>query len=185
MMSDWHSVADTDAPALRIEELVPLIRHIWNLYEGPIRHEGRFCRMNLVPTGPVDPPTRDIPIITAAVRPRMCEAAGRVSDGLAGHPLFTTAHVDEIVRPAVAKGAAHTGRNPDDVEIVSMVMCSIHDEPEVARREVAQQIAFYASVKTYEPVLGFNGFSQAGQRHSGSLRTRTLSGNVQFSEPAT
>lgn len=35
MISDWQSVADTDARALRIEELVPLIRRIWNLHDGP------------------------------------------------------------------------------------------------------------------------------------------------------
>src|SRR5574337_104764 len=45
MMSDWHGVADTSAPALRMEELVPLVRRIWNLHEGPVRHEGRFYKM--------------------------------------------------------------------------------------------------------------------------------------------
>ncbi|MBX8688785.1 luciferase [Mycobacterium vulneris] len=164
MMSDWHSVADTEAPALRIEELVPLIRRIWNLHDGPVQHRGRFYNMNLIPSGPVDPPARAIPIITAAVRPRMCEAAGRVADGLAGHPLFTTGYVEQIVRPAVAKGAARADRNPADIEIVSMVMCSIHDDPVVARREVAQQIAFYAAVKTYEPLLDFCGFATQGEQ---------------------
>ena len=163
MMSDWHGVADTSAPALRMEELVPLIRRIWNLHEGPVRHEGRFYRMNLTPLEAVKPRRRQIPIVTAGVRPRMCEAAGRVADGLAGHPLFTTAYVEEIVRPAIAKGAAHTGRDPKDVELISMVMCSIHHDPEVARRELAQQIAFYASVKTYDIVLDVNGFGKQGQ----------------------
>lgn len=163
MMSDWHGVADTSAPALRMEELVALVRRIWNLHEGPIRHQGRFYTMNLTPTEAVTPPTRAILIVTAGVRPRMCETAGRVADGLAGHPLFTTKYVDEIVKPALAKGAAHAGRNPDDVEIISMVMCSIHDDPDIARRELAQQIAFYASVKTYDTMLDVNGFSSEGQ----------------------
>ncbi|MBY0441513.1 MAG: LLM class flavin-dependent oxidoreductase [Mycobacteriaceae bacterium] len=163
MMSDWHGIADTSAPALRIEELVPLIRRIWNLHESPVHHEGRFYRMNLIPTEAVKPRQRQIPIVTAGVRPRMCEAAGRVADGLAGHPLFTTAYVEEIVRPAIAKGAAHAGRDAKDVELISMVMCSIHDDPEIARRELAQQIAFYASVKSYDIVLDVNGFSKEGQ----------------------
>ena len=163
MMSDWHGVPDTSAPALRMEELVMLLRRIWNLHEGPIHHEGRFYRMNLTPTGDVGPPSRPIPIVTAGVRPRMCEAAGRVANGLAGHPLFTTTYVEEIVRPAIARGAAHTGRNPNDVEIISMVMCAIHDDAEVARRELAQQIAFYSSVKSYETVLDVNGFASEGR----------------------
>ena len=88
MMSDWHGVSDTAAPALRMEELVGLLRRIWNLHDGPIHHDGRFYTMHLTPTGEVQPPSRAIPIITAGVRPRMCETAGRVADGLAGHPLF-------------------------------------------------------------------------------------------------
>jgi alkanesulfonate monooxygenase SsuD/methylene tetrahydromethanopterin reductase-like flavin-dependent oxidoreductase (luciferase family) len=92
----------------------------------------------------------------------MCEAAGRVADGLAGHPLFTTTYVEEVVRPAIAS-AAHTGRDPNDVEIISMVMCAIHDDAEVARRELAQQIAFYSSVKSYETVLDVNGFASEGR----------------------
>lgn len=163
MMSDWHSVADTSAPALRMEELVGLIRRIWNLHEGPVRHEGRFYHMNLVPTGELEPPQRVVPIVTAGVRPRMCEVAGRVADGLAGHPLFTTTYVEEVVRPAIAKGAAHAGRDPGDVELISMVICAIHDDPEVARREAAQQIAFYSSVKSYDTVLDVNGFTTQGE----------------------
>ncbi len=166
MMGDWHGVPDTSAPALRMEELVMLLRRIWNLHEGPIHHEGRFYRMNLTPpTGDVGPSSRPIPIVTAGVRPpRMCEAAGRVADGLAGHPLFTTTYVEEVVRPAIARGgAAHTGRDPNDVEIISMVMCAIHDDAEVARRELAQQIAFYSSVKSYETVLDVNGFASEGR----------------------
>lgn len=162
MMSDWHGVADTSAPAVRMEELVTLLRRIWNLHEGPVQHEGRFYRMNLVPTDRAAPPKRAIPVVTAGVQPRMCEVAGRVADGLAGHPLFTTTYVEEVVRPAIAKGAAHTGRDPRDVEIISMVMCSIHDDEAVARRELAQQIAFYSSVKSYEWVLDVNGFGREG-----------------------
>lgn len=41
-------------------------------------------------------------------------------------------------------------------------MCSIHDDPTIARRKVAQQIAFYAAVRTYEPLLDFCGFAKQG-----------------------
>lgn len=174
MMSDWHGIADTSAPALRMEELVGLIRKIWNLHEGPVRHEGRFYRMNLVPTGAVEPPHRAIPIVVAGVRPRMCEVAGRVGDGIAGHPLFTTNYVEEIVRPAIAKGAAHAGRDPGDVEVISMVICAIHDDPEIARCEAAQQIAFYSSVKTYDTVLDVSGFAKQGEAIREAFARRDL-----------
>ena len=46
-----------------------------------------------------------IPIYTAGVNPRMLETAGRVADGVLGHTLFTRRYVEEVVRPAVARGA--------------------------------------------------------------------------------
>lgn len=76
MMSDWHGVSDTSAPALRMEELVPLVRRIWNLHDGPVHHDGRFYTMHLTPTGDVEPPQRRIPIITAGVRPGCAKRPG-------------------------------------------------------------------------------------------------------------
>ena len=46
MISDWHGL-DGDAPATRMEELVPLIRRLWRLHEGPVDHEGRFYRLRI------------------------------------------------------------------------------------------------------------------------------------------
>ena len=91
--TDDERLARRARPALRMDELVMLLRRIWNLHESPIHHEGRFYRMNLTPTGDVGPSSRPIPIVTAGVRHRMCEAAGRVADGLAG-----TSPVDNHLR---------------------------------------------------------------------------------------
>ena len=79
MQKGWHGERDPDSPASRLEELVPLLRRIWRLHEGPVRHEGRFYSMNLTATAEVLPPTRErIPVFTAAVNARMIETAGRV-----------------------------------------------------------------------------------------------------------
>ena len=111
MMSDWHGVPDTSAPALRMEELVMLLRRIWNLHEGPIHHEGRFYRMNS------PRPATWVPSRADPDRHRRCPAPDvrggrRVADGLAGHPLFTTTYVEEIVRPAIARVPPHPAATP-------------------------------------------------------------------------
>src|ERR671932_2414155 len=48
MQQDWHGL-DGEHPASRVEELVPLIRRLWHLHEGPIEHEGRFYRPRVNP----------------------------------------------------------------------------------------------------------------------------------------
>jgi probable F420-dependent oxidoreductase len=162
MISDWHG-QDPDAPAVRMEELVTLVRRFWRVHEEPVHHDGRFYRVHFAPTGALPPPLRErIPIYTAGVNPRMVEVAGRVADGLLGHTLFTVDYIDEVVRPAIAKGAARAERDPSEIALASLVFASVHDDAEVARREVAAQIAFYSSVKTYANLLETIGFGTAG-----------------------
>jgi probable F420-dependent oxidoreductase len=163
MISDWHG-QDPESPAVRVEELVPLLRELWRLHERPVDHEGRFYRLKIAPTGDLAPPLRErIPIYTAGVNPRMVESAGRVADGLLGHALFTTKHIEDVILPAVHKGAAHAGRDPGEVAIASLVISVVHEDPEVARREAAAQIGFYCSAKTYAGLLESNGFGAEGE----------------------
>jgi probable F420-dependent oxidoreductase len=161
MISDWHG-QDPSAPAVRMEELVTLVRQLWRMDEGPIEHEGRFYRLRFRPTGDVAPLARPIPIYTAGVNPRMIETAGRVADGLLGHVLFTTGYLSDVVLPAIHRGAQRMGRSPTDVTIASLVLAAVSDDAELARREVAAQIAFYASAKTYAPLLETIGFGAEG-----------------------
>jgi probable F420-dependent oxidoreductase len=162
MMEDWHGV-DPEAPAARMEELVPLLRSLWRLHEEPVAHDGRFYRCHVTPTAETSPGVRDdIPVFTAGVNARMVQVAGRVSDGLLGHPLFSSRYVDDVVRPAIAEGKSRGDRTDAHVELVGIVICSIADDAEQARREAAAQLAFYAAPKTYGSLLDVSGFGAAG-----------------------
>jgi len=164
MMSGWHGV-DPSGPATRMEELLPLLRRLWRLHEGPVRHDGRFYHLDLTPSAEMTEPVRTgIPVYTAGVNTRMVEVAGRVSDGFIGHPLFSARYYDDVVRPAIAKGAARAGRNPADVQVAGMVICAVSDDEEQARREAAAQIAFYAAPRTYGTVVEVSGFGAAGEK---------------------
>lgn len=171
MIRDWHG-QDPESPALRIEELVPLIRAIWNVHEQPVDHEGRFYRMRFSPIGERPPIQRDIPIVTAGVNARMCESAGRVADGIVAHPICSVKYLSEVVEAAVVKGAEHAGRDAADVEIGSMVICVVHEDIEQARREAASQISFYGSVKTYDAAFSVNGFGAEAEAIRGAFRAR-------------
>jgi alkanesulfonate monooxygenase SsuD/methylene tetrahydromethanopterin reductase-like flavin-dependent oxidoreductase (luciferase family) len=164
MMEDWHGV-NPEAPAARMEELVPLLRRLWRLHEGPVEHDGRFYRCHVTPTAETEPGVREtIPVYTAGVNARMVQVAGRVSDGLLGHPLFSRQYVDEIVRPAIDEGKRKGEREDAPVELVGIIICSIADDADQARREVAAQLGFYSAPKTYGALLDVSGFGPAGQQ---------------------
>src|SRR3954470_24389853 len=163
MQQDWHGL-DGEHPAPRMEELVPLLRRLLRLHEGPIEHEGRFYRLHVRPTAPVEPPLRtDLPIYMAGVNPRMIEAAGRVGDGLVGHPLFTPRYVREVARPALARGAEHAGRDVA-VPIAGYLTCSVNADRDAARQAAAAVVAFNSTVKTYRVVHRLHGWEEHAER---------------------
>jgi alkanesulfonate monooxygenase SsuD/methylene tetrahydromethanopterin reductase-like flavin-dependent oxidoreductase (luciferase family) len=173
MQRDWHGL-DGEHPAPKLEELVPLLRRLWRLHEGPISHDGRFYRLEITPTAPPAPPLRsEIPVYLAGVNARMIEAAGAVADGLVGHPLFTREYVEQVVRPALAKGAARTGR-PPDVPVAGYLTCAVDRDGDRARRAAAAQIAFYSTVKTYDAIHELAGF----QAEAAAVRAAWRSGDV-------
>jgi alkanesulfonate monooxygenase SsuD/methylene tetrahydromethanopterin reductase-like flavin-dependent oxidoreductase (luciferase family) len=163
MMEDWHGVSG-EAPAVRMEELVEVLGKLWRLDLGPVHHDGRFYRLHLAPTSATAPPLREhLPIHVAGINPRMVEVAGRVADGLIGHPMFTRRYLDEVVRPAIAIGAAKTERGPDDVALVGILMCAIDEDVEVARSQIAFSIAQYAASRVYDRLFELHGWSAQQQ----------------------
>jgi probable F420-dependent oxidoreductase len=163
MQQDWHGL-DGEHPAPRMEELVPLIRRLISLHEGPVEHTGRFYRAVVHPTAPVPPPLRtDVPIYMGGVNARMVEAAGAVADGLIGHPLFTPEYTRDVVRPALARGAERAGR-AEPPPIAGYVTCVVGEDGEAARRAARGVVAFNSTVKTYRPILSHHGFDAEADR---------------------
>lgn len=159
MMEDWHGVSG-EAPAARMEELVTVLRKLWNLHEGPVEHEGRFYRVRLRPTSDTPPPVQArLPIWTAGVNKLMLRVAGRVSDGLVGHPMFTSTYIEDVVRPELAVGLAASGREASEVKLMGILMCAVEDDEEAARRRLAYAIAQYAASRVYDRLFALHGWS--------------------------
>lgn len=174
MISDWHG-QDGGAPATRMEELVPLIRDIWHLNEGPVDHQGRFYRVKISSLGDLaTEPAREIPIYTAGVNPRMIESAGRVADGLLGHTLFSPRYITEVVRPALDRGALHAERDPAEVTLATYTLAVADEDEELARREAAAMIAFYGSVKSYGRLFDVCGFPSEAKAIQAAFAARDL-----------
>jgi probable F420-dependent oxidoreductase len=178
MIADWHGL-DGDAPATRMEELVPLVRRVWRLHEGPIDHDGRFYRLKISALDDLaGPPGREIPIYTAGVNPRMIETAGRVADGLLGHTLFSPRYIQEVVRPALERGALHAERDPAGVALATYALAVAHEDEEQARREAAAMIAFYGSVRSYGNLFDVCGFLREAEAIQAAFRAQDVDAMV-------
>ncbi len=172
MMADWHGVSGA-APAERMEELVTVLRKLWRLHEGPVDHDGRFYRVHLRPTSDTAPPVQlRLPIWTAGVNNRMIRVAGRVADGLIGHPMFTARYVHEVVRPELAAGLAEAGREPSAVTLMGILMCAVDEDEEAARRRLGYAVAQYAASRVYDRLFALHGWSAAQDRIRQAARER-------------
>jgi probable F420-dependent oxidoreductase len=92
--------------------------------------------------------------------------AGEVADGLQVHPFHTARYIREAILPHVAEGARAAGRRREDVALGSSVfVVTGRDAGEMAAAAAAvrEQIAFYASTKSYWPVLEVHGWQEVGR----------------------
>ncbi len=170
------------APAPRLREVVLALRAIWRTWQTGERLDfhGDFYRFDLMipmaDPGPIEHP--HIPVFLAGVNAAMCRAAGEVADGLHVHSFHSAKYLRECVHPAVAEGLRRSGRSRLDFTFRASTMVVLGDtdeERERSRRAVKQQIAFYASTRTYQPVLAAHGLEELTPR----LHARSLAGDWQ------
>src|SRR6476661_2674297 len=121
-------------------------------------HRGRFYQITMPPFPGAGPAPGSIPIYLAAVNALMAETAGGVADGVLGHPMTGPRWIREVVRPAIERGAASAGRAASDINVSTGVILQVSEDRDLARREAALQVGFYATTRTYRPVLALHGF---------------------------
>lgn len=167
------------APARRMAEYVRALRAIWNSWQNsePLRFRGDFYSFTLMTPffdpGPIDYPS--VPVYVAGVGPRMSRLAGEICDGYHVHPFHTVRYLREVTLPSMREGCRQASRTLDQVEMVSTVFFVTgrdRKEMESMRRQVRQQIAFYASTPAYRPVLDLHGWDFGPHLTSLSKRGR-------------
>ena len=108
--------------------------------------------------GPIAHP--DIPIVVAAVGPRMCEVGGEVANGIRPHPVCTPKYIGQVMLPAVKAGLARAGRSLDGFEIaMKPLVATAPNEDILAQRvrDARARIAFYCSTPAYRPAFEIHG----------------------------
>src|SRR5262245_24008211 len=154
-----------ESPGPKMAEAIRALRAIWHTWQtgAKLDVKGRFYTFDVMTPffnpGPIDHP--HIPIFIAAVNPYMCGVAGELCDGLHVHPFNSPKDLREVVHPAVDEGLHKSGRSRKDFTYATSSFVVVGDtEQERAEqaRMVKQQIAFYGSTRTYQPVLAAHGW---------------------------
>ena len=152
-------------PVPRMREYILSLRAIWDCWQNGTKldfHGDHYSFSLMTPffnPGPIDNPK--IPIFVSAMNPYMCRLAGELCDGIFIHGFTTKKYTEEVIMPNIIRGAAKTGRSVDDMEISGGgFICTGADEEQVARsmERTRNQIAFYASTRTYKAVLDVHGW---------------------------
>jgi probable F420-dependent oxidoreductase len=162
-------------PAPKMAEAVEAVRAVLGAFEGkPLEHRGRFYTLTMPPFPGAGPAPGPVPVYLAAVNVLMAETAGRVADGICGHPMTSRRYVRDVLRPAVHRGARAAGRDPSEVSLTTNLVTQVDEDGERAKSDAALQIAFYATTRTYKPVLAMHGFDNI----QGPLRKAFVRGDT-------
>jgi probable F420-dependent oxidoreductase len=172
-------------PVAKMREYVLALRAIFRAFqeEEPLKFHGDFYAFSLLTEffspGPIAHP--DVAIYVAGVNRLMARMAGEACDGFHVHPLHSRRYLEEVVRPAIAEGAARARRDPSDISLacpVFMIVGDNEEEIERARRLTRRQLAFYGSTRTYRPVLELHGWQDA----SSALHRLMSQGDIEAME---
>lgn len=160
-----------EQPGPRLREMVQVIHAIWDCWQDGKKpeFEGKFYNFTLMTPffhpGPLAHPRP--PIYIAGVNDYVCRLAGELCDGFHVHPLHSLRYLDEVARPLIRAGLAASGRPQDACKLsTSAFVITGRNEAEIeaAKAPVRQQIAFYASTRTYRKVLEVHGWQEMPDR---------------------
>jgi probable F420-dependent oxidoreductase len=160
-----------ESPEPKMREVVLALRSVWKSWqEGkPLDFHGRFFTLDLMTPffnpGPIGQP--EIPVYIAGVNKGMYGLVGEVGDGLHVHPLHTVRYLREVMTPALTKGLARAHRRRENIVVAASVFAAVgENESQIRNVEnfLRDQIAFYASTRTYRKVLELHGWGDLSDR---------------------
>ena len=161
---------DWTPPGPRMREYVLMMRAIWDSWQNGTKpsFEGKSYRYTLMTPffspGPIEHPK--VPVHISAINPYLCRLVGELCDGIKLHGFNTPKYLHEVILPNIEAGAKKAGRDRKEVEICGLgfVITGKDEEAvEKAKGPVRQQISFYASTRTYKPVLDIEGWGDLSQ----------------------
>jgi probable F420-dependent oxidoreductase len=159
------------SPGPRLREYVESLRAIWRAWEHKERlcYEGQHYQFTLMTPEFSPPPSGlpPVPVYIAAVRPHMIHLAGSLCEGVRLHGFCTRRYLEEVAVPGLASGLAEAGRDRKNFEVCGGGFLVTGPDADAVKKQLEwarYRIAFYASTRTYAPVLSLHGWDDLGEK---------------------
>jgi probable F420-dependent oxidoreductase len=154
-------------PAPRLRDYVRALRAVWRCWEtrGKLDYRGDHYQLTLMTPDFSPEPTGlpMVPVTVAAVGEAMLRVAGEVADGVRLHPLCSRRYLEEVCLPCLAAGMERSGHSREhfDIHASGFVATGPDDAAvAVAIEPVRRRVAFYASTRSYLPILALHGLEE-------------------------
>ncbi len=158
-------------PAPRLREYIEALRALWHCWEtrSKLNYQGEHYKLTLMTPDFSPEPTglAMVPITIAAVGPAMLSLAGRSCDGVRLHPICSRKYLEEVCLPRMLAGMEKSGRKRENFDVHGGgFVCTGPDEESVAKTMnwARSRVAFYASTRTYLPILASHGLEDLGAK---------------------
>jgi probable F420-dependent oxidoreductase len=149
-----HGVVYTK-PLTRTRETVAIVRRL--IRDGRVQFDGQTVRIESFDLW-YAPRQRDVPVYLSAVFAKGIALCGEVADGIIlTRSTLTTA---SAVREQLATAARQAGRDPDRIEVTTLLPTSVADTREAALAALRPGLAFYAGFfPRYNRMMAEHGFA--------------------------
>lgn len=156
-IAKWHGLP-FDRPLSRVKEYIEVVRAA--MRGEKLQFAGQFFSSQGFKLA-FKPSSRTIPIYLAAFGPKMSRLAGWLTDGV----LINMANPKEIRRIVgeVKRGGEEAGKDPNGMEIICKIRCSVASNHKEARAALSHTLTFYVLADYYRDLLSRMGFGEEAE----------------------
>ncbi|HKF75392.1 MAG TPA: LLM class flavin-dependent oxidoreductase, partial [Candidatus Dormibacteraeota bacterium] len=156
-----HRVTVEAMWGLRLERPVEAMREYLTILRAGLREGSASCdgRQFTARWAYTAPRRADLPVLLAALNPRMLELAGELADGVLLW-MCSPGFVREHVLPQVQAGRERAGLGLEGFDVVAAVPVCLTDDPAAGREVFRQTVRRYAALPFYRRMMDASGFAE-------------------------
>jgi F420-dependent oxidoreductase-like protein len=151
---NWMWGLEPGPPTAAMREYVTIVRQTIREGEANVEGSSFTARWKFG-----SPRRADLPILIAAMGPRMLELAGELGDGVLLW-MAPPRYIRECVMPHVRRGREKAGLGMEGFEIQAGLYVSLTSSPDQGRDYVRRMLSVYSRLPPYRRMLDAGGFAQ-------------------------